>query len=274
MKYPIVISLLLVAFSGNAAQNLLRNSSFEVGGRTGWGWEETDEVDTSIATATSTTYAQHGVNSLRIDILTGVVGINSYPIRLKTNTQYTLSAYGRHSASSANMSLYARDVLAGTSTTSFGSVGSGGFTRVSHTFTTSTNAANCWISVKIDSASGAIPYLYVDAVQLEEGGSATTYAPMADVEIGLGLNASYPGNVFFDTETPIVPLRLYNNTGSTVTSRVDLAVLDIFGTNRLSSSLTLTLPTGATSTNYDTTLATAKRGYSPEGWPPSRSFSA
>lgn len=185
--------------------NLLRNSSWEAGFAGGWGIGEGDYKTFAFEDALSdgsrgTPGGWHGPTALRISVGDCAVGqkdlhIWSPPIRLRPNRRHTLSAWVRAETGTCNVKIALRNpvpVPSGLGLTAQ-TVHESAVTTVGTTWTRVVLAnqflreypfAEYAVELKTSFTVG-LPAQAVlwDAVQLEEGGTASAYAPMFDREL-------------------------------------------------------------------------------------------
>jgi hypothetical protein len=254
--------MLLVGLPACAA-NLLPNSSFELGSHKGWSALGTKDLAVPFASYYSTEQAQHGTHSIKLEYKVGTGVPNSWasvPVVLQPNTAYRLSGYFREtSAGSYGPTFRIVNTRTKASLATLNINPDTTWGRADIGYTNGASPVSVRVEVRCPSSYDGV-WLYVDALQLEVGNSATTYAPPPQ-ELGFTFSADATGNVFRDNQTPSVPLYLWNTAGSNVTRTVDWELRDFWGAVRLSGANTLTLPEGLTSTNIDCTLSSNHFGH-------------
>lgn len=272
MRLILFCSLCLSA----SAQNLFINGGFEVSPRHGWVWGASDAHADTLDYHWSQTEKKDGDSSLAVEHLahpywdkTSTVYssyINSWPVLLKTNTEYTASVWLRNHTGSVNNKIsftmidLANDSYDGSEVTL---TATNTWERKTLTFNT---GAGTWFMLKLGSTAfntnqNATTWYY-DSFQLEEGGSATDYAPSENLLLGLGINTTNAGNLFFDTETPTIPVRVFNATAGSLTNSVRFEINDVFNVSRQTNIWSdVVWPSGSTDTQINVTLPTDKRGW-------------
>ncbi|MDB5169140.1 MAG: hypothetical protein JWO41_496 [Candidatus Saccharibacteria bacterium] len=152
--------------------NLITNPGFEVN-TTGWAARNSSTVTQN--TNTANTY--NGIASLQIATATGTANqgasTSSFTSTVAAGT-YTLSFFAKYSGTlpstfRAGYNQGASDVVCGLSASG---IVTSGFVRFSCTFTTTANLVSLFID---DGATAVTSTLYIDAVQLQTGSSATPY---------------------------------------------------------------------------------------------------
>ncbi len=151
--------------------NLLTNPGFEIG-ITGWSAKGSSTPSQNVTV--SNTY--HGIASLQV--ITGTVANNGVSTNAFTQTvaagTYTLSFYAKLSAGTlttirAGYNQGAGDVAC---TLNSAILIIGGFQRYTCTFTTTANMSTLWIDQGANTTSRTV---FIDAVQLQTGSTATAY---------------------------------------------------------------------------------------------------
>jgi hypothetical protein len=190
----------------------------------------------------------------------GIQQITSLPYRLKPSTTYTLTYYIRK-AGSYQATIQVFNTFWGTNALSASPVLATGLARYTNTFNTIAGSNITYIIVfNAGGQSGAGTWADFDGWQLEEGSTATDYAPMSPIEFGFMNSVTNIGNVFYDTQAPNLPVIFYNDTASS--SNVNLGYRVFDGLNNMVKSGTnaIAVPSGR-STNYlDVSLTTNKLG--------------
>jgi hypothetical protein len=265
--------LLLIGWSGHAATNLIENSSFEAGDLHGWSfggatWQP------KLPFAPTNNVAYHGAKSVRFEhsITNGPNGIVSRFYRLKTNELHTFSVWAKGDAggtvaNNIHVQIVNADAIrlgqaADTYSTNWTITTS--WVRYEMTFRTHTNAAACvyyvWIYDHWNSNGGATnEFLSIDAVQLEEGSGATTYAPLSPIEVGANLLRDVPGHVFISTNTVTLQFVSYNDTASSSNITEKFEIRDLWNTVQTNGSFAVTAPPGAATNSL--TLTTLPLGW-------------
>lgn len=223
MRNWLVILIFGLQLPAGLAANLVRNSSAELGPDAGgWVWtgpgQDVIGVNRVPATAAD---AQHGTYSFKLVHDGNNQQIASRPFWLDGGTQYTFSFYAKAAAGTINNFRYGINRCWEAATADGTITLTGSFARTSYNITP---AAGDWYVVYFVNFSGSSTAL-IDAIQVEEGASATTYAPMDEVE--LGLKTSQPFNLFTQSETPEFTVALYND-GTEASTEFYYEVFDIY----------------------------------------------
>lgn len=248
MKLVAVILL----FCGSAmGQNLLRNSSFEAGELKGWSWSG-NYLNNVVPFGFTNLASYHGTNCMRLGN-TKVLGnqlMSSEPIELPAGT-YNLSFYALRQSGSSSYNLIRAHVVdkkSGVDVHNVGSyINSGSWTRYNTgTFTTASNSTynvllygHCVTSGSCDETN---EWFLLDAVQLEAT-SLTDYALRGTLEIGANLNRNVPGHVWYDGQTPSIPLRVWND-GATAATSIRYRVFDHYNAQLISGAISHTATAG------------------------------
>jgi hypothetical protein len=202
--------------------NLLRNSSFELGYQPGWMYARISQVDSNTA---KPTYLVDAVGTTNGAVTGNTLGwitdararfaLYNGPTRLRPGTrQYTLSFYLKGLASSLTArftSLAFTNRYVATSQTNVGyswnwsAPGTTNWVRYSTNFWAADQPTPEW---KLTLESGTLTSIYVDDIQLEEGGTATAWAPKHGVEFVL--RSPKKGAIYFDAEPITLDLVTYN----------------------------------------------------------------
>jgi hypothetical protein len=206
--------------------NMLRNASFELGWQPGWMYARNSQVDSNTFKPTflksnvaTTNNAFNGTTLAWINDGKARFAVYNSPIRLRPGTrQYTLSFYMKALSSSltAKMtSLAFTNRYVSASSTNIGyswnwtAPGTTNWVRFSTNFWAADKPTAEW---QLTLESGTLTSLYLDAVQLEEGPTATTWAPKNGVEFVFTTPRN--GNIFFDDEPITMDLVTYNYGGA------------------------------------------------------------
>lgn len=206
------ISTLLTYPSSARGENLLENSSFEVGAGHGWGTISNHKTSGPLDHHIDTTMGYHSNSSLKLEFYDqeNSQGVISRIYRLKPETQYTVSLYAKSDFSAAVFNIQVKNTFEGDygpgDIHGYSFRASNDWQRFSFTFTTTTDAEKSSYQINFAPAHQSVPgkYIWIDAIQLEEG-SLTPYSPKATVEIGLV--SDHKGNVFFEDEPIIFKLK-------------------------------------------------------------------
>ncbi|MBS0632170.1 MAG: carbohydrate binding domain-containing protein [Verrucomicrobia bacterium] len=265
--------------------NLIPNSGFEAGkggwgtlGLTaGWGGNPVGLIGTL-----DTSSPHGGSSSLRIDLGSGNTKSIYYDVwpssvqaqvlpqattlgwmEVDPSQSVTLSAYLKASQANTPVRLSLRTGLDPTDGASPGVV----YTTVNagtswqrYTFTANVPNHQVYAAIGPDltaNPTGTVS-LWIDDVQLEQGTSATTYQAREPVEVEISGNAF--GNIYTSAQTPSFTVAGRNNTGSSTTVSVTVALKDYFGAALTPQSTSLTIGANSSATGtFTPTLA--KKGY-------------
>lgn len=236
MRYLLLIFLLVPL----NADNLLRNSSFELKHTTDWGrlgnqthgppferYSGTQTRTGSLAWQMSQfgdSVADGGSASNR-----NSKGIVSCVYRLEPSTEYTFSIYAYADYTVGSYSIVLKAVPAadaesgGAAATSSGisALGNQSWNRHSVTFTTGASYSDYYFTVEPISSSVDSKPVYLDDAQLETGASATAYDDAGiNVELGSDADTAPDGYVWDETETVTLPFIALNNTGGAISETV------------------------------------------------------
>lgn len=259
--------------SSTTLGNLIPNSSFEGGVNRFW------RVNSQPADGIPRTYtlqdcletnitAFHGQQCIKLGTRTdtSIFSLRSNPIMCASNRVHTFSVYARSSSGNNLVNLYVRSFYTAPS----------GYTTT-FTTNTSTTVGTTWTRVTLPNVFcpyypngqyhliietrggvGGGSFTYFDAMQFQEGAAPTTYAPQSDWEVGPTL--SERTQVIWDTDSPIVTLRAFNNTAIPVTKAVSYTLYN--WTNGISWSGTTNMtasPSNFTSVNL--TVPVTQKGH-------------
>jgi hypothetical protein len=228
--------------------NLLPNSSFELGFVRGW--DSGRNGSTSLSDSTSTAQASSGSNSVliadtnaRYQIFTPVVRVRNDGVR----RNYTFSFYARTTTGTIVATVGVKHVLPNTD----------------ESYSTTKTVTTTWTRFSYTVALSSVPTpevyayishvgvgIYVDDLQLEEGSSATDYAPASQVE--MALTTANVFNAF--SSTPTVTAKVYNS-GEATTRSIQWRLYDWRNATLSSGSETVSAGTGLTTVQL-----------SPSGW--------
>ena len=275
----------------SGATNLIPNSGFEAGtgnwgtlGLTaGWGANPVG------LTGTLDTASPHeGVNSLRIDVSSSnvlyydnwqavpgsqslavpqslVQTANSGWISVNPAQQLTFSAYLKASTAGVPVRLSiitGNDPASGDTPGLYSTNVSVGTTWQRYTFTTYVPTSQVYVAVGPDYTGSSIPSgttsVWVDAVQLEQASSASTYQRQGTVELAINGNAF--GNIYTIGQTPTFTIGGSNSTGSSSTITVTAQLTDYFGNSLTPQTSNVTILPGSTVSSTFTPTFT-KQGY-------------
>ena len=215
--------------------NVIENGSFEVGLGHGWGLAENRTVP--LQPLWDKTQAYHGQASVKLPLDPSArsygedLSLVSKIYTLKPNKQYTLSAWVK-TASNDNVS--GSLSIVNTFDPPPGYPGKEGLVT---TFTATSNWQRVSVTgylrkyptsdyqITITGRGGAGQYLWIDAVQLEEGAvSDAAIKPTAPLE--LGLVTTQPSRVFYEDEPIRMDLLAHNGSGHAVSGEVKYVVYD------------------------------------------------
>ena len=214
-----------------SAGNLIRNGSFETG-LSGW---VGGSVNAAITTGTG---LPHGGKCLNFSWY-GNTGnrLQSLGLSLPWGYTYTLSFYAKCGTTGQSMPV---------------AIASANNTLLSSTFALTTSWARYSFTFVLPPVPDETVYLsfdppntsnvYLDAVQLEAGASATAFAPRATVESQLDIDAS--NGIYTPGGTVSGTLTLYNNAGTLQNVALRRRVRDLWG-NARASDVTWTQPVPA-----------------------------
>lgn len=250
-----IIILLCFALCANAA-NLLRNSGFELG-RADVSFAASERI-TSLPGVFLTSDARSGELAFRLEAsqATNLQTIVFAPVKLKPNTEYTLSWYTKKSAgASYDQTVSLVNTFGGDATNAI-NTNKTTWDRWSFSYIT-TNAPESTYRVEFKPKDSGYPGIWIsfDDFQLEEGAAATDYAPMSPIEFAWQQSPTNNGNIFFNGTAPILPwVSTATNTCSVTCS---WWVLDwqnnlIDGTNSTALSLTNGVNNGTVSPTVTT----------------------
>ncbi len=250
-----------MSFSTN---NIIENSSFEVGYH-GWG------LSNAIATTApinqlDTGNGWHGSNSLKIESSQATQNneICSKLYRLKENTQYTLSFYAKTDKVSPYIWIGVRNSFAGAGDPGDEHLSEINITadwaRYSYTFTTADVAdKTTYYIIFWASGTEAGKYIWIDALQVEEGDTPTDYYPKEIISIGV--DSGKDGNVFYETDTIAMTLNLFNNDSESHLAKIYYRVYDYYNAIVKSGTVNKTVASEAPATEaLNLTMSSNKRG--------------
>jgi hypothetical protein len=246
-----ILLFLSLALGCQAATNRIPNSSFEVSSGRGWvHWHSGNSAflgNTGTTIELLTNNAFHGASGIRIPTGARLLGRAVW----LTNGAYTFTMYARTASGTQGPFKYGMVAWGDLDIDPPGSVNiTASWARYTNQFVVTSNALY-WPKFFHNQ-----PTIMVDAVQLEEGTTATPYVPQATVEAGLSIPAT--NSLWFAGDSPIVRLN-FRNEGAAVTSRVAYAVYDLWNSNVLSSTISASL---AALTNGTTDISMPAR----KGW--------
>lgn len=276
MKW-IVALLTTFALSASGA-NLLPNASFELFHKF-WAPKSTEFLKIPVAEYwTNSPTAQHGTYSIALEMTLANSGTQgrgfqwmSLPFEIGTNKAYNLSAYYRQSNAGKwgdGAFLSIRNPVTGAtvwSTNSSAGMPTGSWGRLSMAFTNGTATTVYQVEITAGSSSNPGRWMFVDAVQLEEGSSATAFDPW-DIQIGFAISTDHPANLFFVDDDIDVPLNVYNNTGSTTNITVDYAMFDHWNALVKTGSVSIAAASGLTATNIDCSVGGTNGHFMAYAW--------
>jgi hypothetical protein len=258
------------------AVNLLPNGGFEAGAA-GWGslGSPTGYSGglTELFGTVETSGAYEGSRVLKISHAPGVTPVTYYDswpatsttqtrtlaanvgwIELKRGKEYTLSAYLKASVANVPVRMAFRfsGSTSGTGTITLpmrSTLVTVGTSWQRYTFTTTALERDAYIAVGPDLTGSGITTadVYVDAVQLEEASSATTYAKREPVEIGI--HTDDPAGFFDAAQSPVIRLVGHNSTGSQSQVTVYLDLVDYFDQVQSQQSTVFTIPANSSATS-------------------------
>ncbi len=258
--------------------NLIPNSGFETGVDSAWGFYSQGSGRTvPVNDMWDNTQGRSGAACLKLscDSATRFTPSNTAEViisrvyHLKPNKTYTVSAYFKTSVGlTTDVTVELKNTFVPPAgfdpqysiTSGAVSINSAGWTRVSVT-----GYAKAYptpdFQIYITTSGGDGTYILIDDVQLEEG-SLDTYAPAANVEAGLVFNvATYPGNIYYTTDSLTTDLVVRNHTGGTLSRTLSYEIYDFqnalvaSGTQSLSS-----IPGNTTQTSSFSIAAGGKQG--------------
>jgi len=267
--FSVIFSSVLLFFSGIAfGENILENSSFEIGASHGWGLSTSYEISGPLDQFDSTT-SYHGNSSLKLEFSnqTQAQSVISKIYKLKPNTQYTISFYAKSNFSDPviifqMLNTFQSPYGPGDTIGPFSFTASSNWKRFSFTGTTANSLDKCSYQLKFWLGHQGVSneYIWVDAIQVEEG-ELTDYMPSAPVEVGLRADAKHQGNVFFEDEYIIVKLKQYNSDTETRSVTTNFEVFDYFNRKVKSGIVTTNIPPQSISEkDLNLTLDKNKRG--------------
>ena len=212
--------------TNSIAGNKLRNASFELGWQPGWMYARKSQTDSNSFKPTflksnvaTTNNAVTGSTIAWINDSKATFSLYNSPITLRPGTrQYTLSFWAKALASSVTAkmtSLAATNRYVPASTTNAGyswnwaAPGTTNWVRFQTNFWAADKPTAEW-QLAIESTT--LTSFYIDDVQLEEGPTATTWAPKHGVEFVFTTPRN--GNLWFDNEPISMDLVTYNYGGS------------------------------------------------------------
>jgi hypothetical protein len=246
------------------ANNLIPNSSFECG-TSGWGtttrgidWGSSGLI--SLFGKLDGHTAVDGRHSFRIDLdaaTAPVLGWDYYDavrqpvldplvanrgwIDVRPDQDYTLSAYVKSQPPGAPCLLAVREAFGDTQRQQFAATGQ--WQRV--TFTFRPNGKQIFVAVGPDLTDSQLRKVtvWVDAVQLEKGPQATSYALRSPVEVGI--EWEHPGHLFHSPEDARAFITAYNATGQRATVQISASITDFFDKTAAQPRVALALPPGS-----------------------------
>lgn len=239
MRFVAIILLMLLGLPVSG-QNLIRNSSFEVGG-SGW------------ITFGSPSSTQHGIDYPLAEHIVNTNGVGRHgayamwfrnelvgpPVYLTNGTYtHTFEARGNSSISAGIVQTYLVAVIP---PDSFSVTAS--WQSFTNTFTAPTNG---WYCPRYYSASTPGEF-WIDKIQLTRGSTAEPYAPAAVIEVGMDTADS--GNSLFLSDSKTLRFKLWNN-GAQTNASVAYQITGLWNTNLATGFIT----TNALAANTNTTI--------------------
>lgn len=247
--------------------NLIPNSSFELGIGQGWGLWQTVNERVGLRDLLDTSTAHHGNNSIKL-LATNTVALVSRPILLKSNKLHAISVYYK-----ASIADYATLSLVNTLTPPTGY-------PASQTISTTVLASTSWqrlvmtnitlhypaseynVLLRADPYNAPEPtvagrghgHIWFDALQIEEG-DVSAYAPKP---LEAGIISNHTGNVYYEGESPASVMRVYNATGSDISTNIDFEIYDYRNNQLTNGTIAVVAPPGATNQTFN--LNVGRRG--------------
>jgi hypothetical protein len=227
--------------------NIIQNSSFEITSGECWYYASNKKIKPLWKDIDTGSNGRSGTNCLKLysgdeyrDPEHNQL-VHSKIYTLKKNTQYTASLYAKNGSgyNEAKIGIGNAHSDSGFTDTYSSAIEVGvDWTRITVTFTTVNNDLYLGYYVIITPQSQGNPdrYFYVDDIQLEEGGSAGTWGPAANVEVGW--TSAKDGNVFLDSEAITMTLNFWNKSGSVQSVTASYQVYDYW--NNIIASGTVT----------------------------------
>jgi len=230
--FALPTTVLLIVRCALAAENLLPNSSFELGVAKGWAaWELTEGAGPYVTTTT----AVHGTTALQLKLEREPSGLWRHKVRygalmLDAGQEYVISAYGQTDAPEAYLRIRAWD-------------DSGRRAPEGHMAKLTDRQiplGRSWQRIETSFvAGGVVPYRFqieigssgpgtawLDAAQLEKGRKASKFHVRRPIEIAL--TASAPARVFVRGTPIVLNLNAYNDTKEQRSLAASIVVLDVW----------------------------------------------
>ncbi len=210
------------------SNNILENGGFECGNLRGWSYSAYSASEWVPLTFDTNT-VQSGTHALRLEFsnLTNATLMSSRLYRLTPSTAYTLTFYAKGDPTNTHLNEVDCKVYnsrippnGGGDAYDFGGIIiTTNWARYTNTFTTTNIEGQTTYYINIGPHWGngsALVYpgewLHIDSIQLEQGSTATAFAPMTPVELGCEIDGATPGHVY--TNSPVVHAVAFNNTAS------------------------------------------------------------
>lgn len=236
--------------------NLLENGSFECGDLRGWSFSAYgDGAIIPMWFTNDAAGAFHGQHYVYItkNPEDNARNYASKLYLLKPSTTYTLSYYGKSSSADSNgreVNGYIYQNASSTPVLSIAGHTSAAWQRFSGSFTTTNLQSACLYQVRfVMNKTTTYEYACLDAVQLEEGASATAFTVHTPVEVGAALDRSTPGHIYHTTNSIALPLVSFNNASAQASVTAYWTVYDFWNNPKASGSASITVPASNSITN-------------------------
>jgi len=267
-KYDVIVDMTYPAVMDDSSPikgNVIENGNFEVGMGHGWGMYETTAISILSLWDNSTSFYGYGSAKMPLDNRTNNYGsyktLTSKVYSLKPNKKYTLSAWVKTSGGQTSVTLrlvnsypphetlWERDSISNAFTIN------SSWRRINVTgYVLDYPTSDYQVDIRANNLANQ--YLWIDAIQLEEG-NMTDYSPINPLEFGL--NTNQPGNIYYEDESLTADLIIYNHNPVQSNATVLYEIYD-FQNNRVKQGAkNYVVP--ANYTNYESlNISTGKRG--------------
>ncbi len=260
----------------STTQNFIPNSSFECG--LGPYWRPVvgsgNSRTNSLADMWSTAQARTGTRSLAIPVPAtggGRYMMHSLPFDIGSNKVGTASMYVRSSGANVTANIGVKSIYP--TPTSFTDVltiktsstaTSAGWSRVAVTWTNLYYPnGQYFIEIETQGISTAAD-CYVDDLQVVQGNTATTWAPMYDFEFDL--RPSEQSQIFWTSDSPTIEVRAFNNSAGALTRTINYEIFNRTNGISVSNSVGIAVNAGTASTATINVSTTEKGHFRIYGW--------
>lgn len=253
--------------------NLISNSSFEVGIDANWGFYSGKRADLKSQWDTSTSYDGRASFRIPLDYNTGWPQFATRAYNLKPNKKYTFSFWAKTNPGKSlpnglidikmlntftppKTATYGREtvlkkIAVNDQWQRFSITGYAiAYPTSDYQFLIETNGAY--------TSAGPSDYLWIDAVQLEEGDLGDTYVPSHDIEVMI--NTLARGGIFYNNQAINGQINIYNAGTSTQSGLLKYEIYDYLNTKVKEGSMNINSIASKAYQSYSIDLGTGKNG--------------